>query len=254
MVTAEPRRPCRVRPTQHGADRRARAESRTGSDRSAGIREAPVHSIGVTPILARRVTGSPCAARGDATTPRATKAALSVAAGRIDLRDRRIPEIGAALVRLTITTFIVGSCIERPRARRARGSLQTTRRRQRSSLDVGRILPCVRSRPYRCRDLGASAGPPRPFLILIRYRCPHEPRVEASLEWLRRVGRPRLLLPCSIPKLNGRAVLNGSRAWFFAGVIQLVECQLPKLDVVGSSPIARSVTCEIAVAKKWPPL
>src|SRR5579862_8348149 len=26
----------------------------------------------------------------------------------------------------------------------------------------------------------------------------------------------------------------------FAGVIQLVECQLPKLDVVGSSPIARS--------------
>jgi hypothetical protein len=28
----------------------------------------------------------------------------------------------------------------------------------------------------------------------------------------------------------------------FAGVIQLVECQLPKLDVVGSSPIARSVT------------
>ena len=27
----------------------------------------------------------------------------------------------------------------------------------------------------------------------------------------------------------------------FAGVIQLVECQLPKLDVVGSSPIARSL-------------
>ncbi len=26
-----------------------------------------------------------------------------------------------------------------------------------------------------------------------------------------------------------------------AGVIQLVECQLPKLDVVGSSPIARSL-------------
>ena len=26
----------------------------------------------------------------------------------------------------------------------------------------------------------------------------------------------------------------------YAGVIQLVECQLPKLDVVGSSPIARS--------------
>ena len=26
-----------------------------------------------------------------------------------------------------------------------------------------------------------------------------------------------------------------------AGVIQLVECQLPKLDVAGSSPVARSV-------------
>ena len=25
-----------------------------------------------------------------------------------------------------------------------------------------------------------------------------------------------------------------------AGVIQLVECQLPKLDVAGSSPVARS--------------
>ena len=27
----------------------------------------------------------------------------------------------------------------------------------------------------------------------------------------------------------------------FAGVIQLVECQLPKLDVAGSSPVARSI-------------
>ena len=27
-----------------------------------------------------------------------------------------------------------------------------------------------------------------------------------------------------------------------AGVIQLVECQLPKLDVAGSSPVARSDT------------
>ena len=27
-----------------------------------------------------------------------------------------------------------------------------------------------------------------------------------------------------------------------AGVIQLVECQLPKLDVAGSSPVARSET------------
>ena len=28
---------------------------------------------------------------------------------------------------------------------------------------------------------------------------------------------------------------------FPAGVIQLVECQLPKLDVAGSSPVARSL-------------
>ena len=28
----------------------------------------------------------------------------------------------------------------------------------------------------------------------------------------------------------------------FAGVIQLVECQLPKLDVAGSSPVARSAS------------
>jgi hypothetical protein len=30
----------------------------------------------------------------------------------------------------------------------------------------------------------------------------------------------------------------------FAGVIQLVECQLPKLDVAGSSPVARSRKCK----------
>jgi hypothetical protein len=45
---------------------------------------------------------------------------------------------------------------------------------------------------------------------------------------------------------------NGTLAWrlrwvrpagkigVLAGVIQLVECQLPKLDVAGSSPVARS--------------
>ena len=31
-----------------------------------------------------------------------------------------------------------------------------------------------------------------------------------------------------------------SAAAGIAGVIQLVECQLPKLDVAGSSPVARS--------------
>ena len=32
-----------------------------------------------------------------------------------------------------------------------------------------------------------------------------------------------------------------------AGVIQLVECQLPKLDVAGSSPVARSVLFSLCV-------
>jgi hypothetical protein len=37
----------------------------------------------------------------------------------------------------------------------------------------------------------------------------------------------------SAPEAPPRTVFN-------AGVIQLVECQLPKLDVAGSSPVARS--------------
>ena len=58
----------------------------------------------------------------------------------------------------------------------------------------------------------------------------------------RKAYSPRLLLslkpkvrtaPCP---LSGLPVLSDP----VAGVIQLVECQLPKLDVVGSSPIARS--------------
>src|SRR6187399_528818 len=43
---------------------------------------------------------------------------------------------------------------------------------------------------------------------------------------------------------HGGGACSGSPArltyCYLAGVIQLVECQLPKLDVVGSSPIARS--------------
>ena len=35
-----------------------------------------------------------------------------------------------------------------------------------------------------------------------------------------------------------------------AGVIQLVECQLPKLDVTGSSPVARSL--EVVVTESLP--
>ena len=30
--------------------------------------------------------------------------------------------------------------------------------------------------------------------------------------------------------------------YFIAGVTQLVECQLPKLDVAGSNPVARSLS------------
>jgi hypothetical protein len=48
--------------------------------------------------------------------------------------------------------------------------------------------------------------------------------------------------------------------WENAGVIQLVECQLPKLDVAGSSPVARScksLECnalKAAPALVWGPL
>ena len=38
----------------------------------------------------------------------------------------------------------------------------------------------------------------------------------------------------------------------FAGVIQLVECQLPKLDVAGSSPVARSREV-LDLEKFWSP-
>ena len=44
------------------------------------------------------------------------------------------------------------------------------------------------------------------------------------------------------PSLVG-ALQPGDIEWLVdesAGVIQLVECQLPKLDVAGSSPVARS--------------
>jgi hypothetical protein len=46
----------------------------------------------------------------------------------------------------------------------------------------------------------------------------------------------------SIPTCGSRTSGNHSPDYpfVFAGVIQLVECQLPKLDVAGSSPVARS--------------
>jgi hypothetical protein len=42
--------------------------------------------------------------------------------------------------------------------------------------------------------------------------------------------------PGALKRLGYAAILKN------AGVIQLVECQLPKLDVAGSSPVARSLS------------
>ena len=43
------------------------------------------------------------------------------------------------------------------------------------------------------------------------------------------------------PSLDGQGN-QGYSFHLFAGVTQLVECQLPKLNVAGSSPVARSAT------------
>jgi hypothetical protein len=50
----------------------------------------------------------------------------------------------------------------------------------------------------------------------------------------------------SIPTCRDREVV-------FAGVIQLVECQLPKLDVAGSSPVARSFQSHHMRSATMPP-
>src|SRR5690349_2320353 len=55
----------------------------------------------------------------------------------------------------------------------------------------------------------------------------------AEGRWTAGDGRRATAGACSVPP-------GGLTYCYFAGVIQLVECQLPKLDVVGSSPIARS--------------
>ena len=47
--------------------------------------------------------------------------------------------------------------------------------------------------------------------------------------------------PAPAPRLLSFPSANGVRA----GVTQLVECQLPKLNVAGSSPVARSIRCPI---------
>ena len=41
--------------------------------------------------------------------------------------------------------------------------------------------------------------------------------------------------------MGARQAVVQSCQFVVAGVIQLVECQLPKLDVAGSSPVARSL-------------
>ena len=59
------------------------------------------------------------------------------------------------------------------------------------------------------------------------------------------VRRADAVIPTSVttwqttPRLE-RGIANRYIA-DLAGVIQLVECQLPKLDVAGSSPVARSL-------------
>ena len=62
----------------------------------------------------------------------------------------------------------------------------------------------------------------------------------AHTQLIRRTNRAYLGRPGATVILFGvraQGILRGP-----AGVIQLVECQLPKLDVAGSSPVARSVT------------
>ncbi len=54
-----------------------------------------------------------------------------------------------------------------------------------------------------------------------------------SDQGLRRTGAKA---PVELPRPSRAPYVDEQHA----GVIQLVECQLPKLDVVGSSPIARS--------------
>jgi hypothetical protein len=58
-------------------------------------------------------------------------------------------------------------------------------------------------------------------------------------------GRPRRSTPLGgVLSLFGfapfRELICSVSCLVVAGVIQLVECQLPKLDVAGSSPVARS--------------
>jgi hypothetical protein len=79
--------------------------------------------------------------------------------------------------------------------------------------------------------------------------------IRASSHRLKRYGRWSTF--STRRRSESRAVLGDRRvdggggvgylSWY-AGVIQLVECQLPKLDVAGSSPVARSLShCEIRV-------
>jgi hypothetical protein len=58
-----------------------------------------------------------------------------------------------------------------------------------------------------------------------------------------RLGRGSSARPCCRAGQHRKLLKHNAQhqcRWYFAGVIQLVECQLPKLDVAGSSPVARS--------------
>jgi hypothetical protein len=95
-------------------------------------------------------------------------------------------------------------------------------RHVRGVLAVGK---CVRS--------GGTAGTGGASVVLVPQIVKHVPVQLASP--LRLVGAD---LAVSYLRLTCCGILLRE---YYAGVIQLVECQLPKLDVAGSSPVARSV-------------
>jgi hypothetical protein len=79
-------------------------------------------------------------------------------------------------------------------------------------------------------------------------------RGSSTVRWPRAVVGGRCVVPC--PDADVVGTIGG----WSAGVIQLVECQLPKLDVAGSSPVARSLaskataTIYVAVAFLFVPV
>ena len=58
---------------------------------------------------------------------------------------------------------------------------------------------------------------------------------------------------CWVIPLNLDRNVGESLAWndVFAGVAQLVERKLPKLEVAGSNPVARSISSSFKLSKKF---